>query len=74
MFNALPPAYKAGDVIEYQTFGGGNIRRVLVEYREDNIKNCRPGFSGTAIEGGADADMSVWGYDDQIISVVRKGS
>jgi hypothetical protein len=74
MFNALPPAYEAGDVIEYQTFGGGSIRRVLVEYREDNIKNGRPGFHGTAIEGGADEGMSVWGYDDQIIRVTRRAA
>jgi len=67
-------AYEAGDVIEYRTFGGGPTRRVLVEYREDNIKNGEPGFSGTAIEGGADVGSSVWGYDDQITRVVRKGA
>lgn len=73
-YRAIVPAYEVGDVIEYQTFGGGSIRRVLVEDREDNIKNGCPGFGGICVEGGADVGMSVWGYDDQIIRVVERAS
>ena len=71
MFNTMTPAYDVGDVIEYWT---GSTRRVLVEYREEDVKNGYPGFGGTCIEGGSDVGMSVWGYDDQITRVVRRAS
>jgi hypothetical protein len=59
--------YEVGDTIEYSPFGGG-VRRVLVEAKESDIKNGYPGFDGT-IAGG---EATVWGYDDQIIRVVKK--
>jgi hypothetical protein len=57
--------YKVGDVIEYQTFTG-NRRRVLVEYRDPDIKNGRPGFDGVSL---SEDGMGVWGYDSQIVRV-----
>jgi len=64
--------YQEGDVIAYRTFGNGPPRLVEVESKEEDVKNGRPGFSGTCIAGGADAGMSVWGYDHQITRVVRR--
>jgi hypothetical protein len=55
--------YRAGSRITYRPFGGG-IRIVVVEEREDDIKNGRPGFVGKTTSG-----EDVWGYDDQIIGV-----
>jgi hypothetical protein len=63
--------YEVGDVIEYRTFTG-NHRRVLVEYKEADVKNGRPGFDGTCTNGGANPGMTVWGYDDQITRVVSR--
>lgn len=53
--------YKIGSVITYTDFCGG-IRRVLVETKESNIKNGRPGFSGMITEG-PEAGRRCWGYD-----------
>lgn len=72
--NTITPAYDAGDTIEYHTFGGDRLRRVVVEERFDDVKNGYPGFDGICIEGGADVGMSVWGYDDQIVRVVERAS
>jgi hypothetical protein len=67
--------YGEGSIIVYQAFGGAR-RRVLVEEREDDVKNGRPGFSGVLItENGknpSESDDGVWGYDDQIIQVVQR--
>jgi hypothetical protein len=56
--------YSVGDTITYQTFGGGQVRTVRVTDRDPEIKNGSPGFFGTMNDGA-----TVWGYDDQIISV-----
>lgn len=58
--------YKIGDRVVYHS---GSRRVVLVDEKEDDIKNGRSGFGGT-VEGGPDDGMSVWGYDYQIISVI----
>lgn len=65
--------YKVGDVIAQQSFGGG-VRYVLVETKEEDVKNGRPGFDGilvtsdgTPIEGEF---TGVWGYDSQIMDVI----
>ena len=58
--------YKAGSTIKYVPFGGGE-RTVVVEDREDDVKNGRPGFVGTTTDG-----ESVWGYDYQITQVVKR--
>ena len=65
--------YKVGSVIEYSPFGGG-CRRVVVEEKEDDIKNGRPGFSGHQVGAGPRDGLGggVWGYDDQIIRVVSE--
>jgi len=55
--------YDIGSVIEYTS--GGVLRVVLVDEKESDIKNGRPGFGGIVIEG-PDRDMSVWGYDADI--------
>ena len=57
--------YDAGDVIVYQTFGGG-LRRVRVEQRLANVKRGRPGFDGVVVSG-PEKGKPVWGYDDQIV-------
>jgi hypothetical protein len=60
--------YNVGDEIAYRTFGGG-IRHVLVHNKEDDVKNGRPGFDGEmALDGSP-----VWGYDEQIVAIVKKG-
>jgi len=58
--------YDIGDTVTYQPFGGGE-RTVLVTEKAD-IKDGRPGFGGTMSNG----QPEVWGYDDQITSVVTK--
>lgn len=57
--------YKIGSTIKYRA-ACGKIRTVLVEEKESDIKNGRPGFDGTELSG-----VGCWGYDDQIISVVK---
>ena len=58
--------YKIGDTIAYSPFGGGR-RVVTVTDRDENIKNGRAGFDGTTADG-----MTFWGYDSQILSVVKR--
>ena len=57
--------YRVGSIIKYRAFGG-EIRTVEVESKESDIKNGRPGFDGMVRPG-----EWCWGYDDQIISVVK---
>lgn len=66
--------YKVGDVIAQEPFGGG-VRYVLVQGKEEDVKNGYPGFDGilvtsdgTPIEGEY---TGVWGYDDQIVEVIK---
>jgi hypothetical protein len=71
--------FEVGDIITYATFGG-EIRRVLVEDKESNIKNDRDGFGGFLV----DYDNSkfflngqyyrVWGYCDQILSIEKENA
>jgi len=67
--------YGEGSVIVYNAFGGLK-RTVLVDEKESDIKNGRAGFSGELV--GPDLkplpgdDNGVWGYDDQIVRVVRR--
>lgn len=64
--------YSVGDTIQYRTFEGGT-RTVLVEAKDDDIKNGRPGFAGAqVIDGVVRGNMGCWGYDDQVIRVVKK--
>jgi len=58
--------YEIGDLVRYETFGGV-LRVVVVDEKEDDIKNGRPGFGGR-MPGG----QSVWGYDHQIVGVDRR--
>jgi hypothetical protein len=57
--------YRAGSIIKYRN-SGGEVRRVTVESKEDDIKNGRPGFDGQVRVG-----EWCWGYDDQIVEVVQ---
>jgi len=57
--------YKVGSTIKYRAWGG-EVRTVVVDEKEDDIKNGRPGFGGTTKSGD-----DCWGYDDQIIQVVK---
>jgi hypothetical protein len=65
--------YKVGDIIEYEPIGGGK-RTVLVDEKEKDIKNGYPGFGGKEVGKTFKpiGKISVWGYDDQIIRVVKK--
>jgi len=63
--------YEVGDVIDYSPFDGGS-RRVVVTAREADIKNGRPGFDGNEVGGSTHEGW--WGYDDQILRVVRRVS
>ena len=69
-------SYEEGDVIRYSAFGG--LRRtVLVQEKDDEIKNGRPGFSGVLVDDDykplPEKDgMGVWGYDAQIIKVIKR--
>ena len=48
--------YDVGDEVTYKTFTG-ELRTVTVERRTDDIKDNRPGFSGSGS----------WGYDSDIV-------
>lgn len=56
--------YRVGSIIKYRAFGG-EVRKVEVESKEEDIKNGRPGFDGMVRSG-----EWCWGYDDQILEVV----
>jgi len=60
-----------GDILEYAAFGG-EVRRIRVEAVEDDIKNGRPGFDGRLVRPtrGMYAGETVWGYDDQITTII----
>lgn len=70
--------YEVGDTIRYSPFGGG-IRSVKVTGKDADIKNCKPGFIGILTDSVSGApvpsetepgtDQTVWGYDNQIVSV-----
>ena len=61
--------YQIGDIIEYTTFDG-SVRRVLVDNKEVDIKNGCAGFSGNLVDAPPD-HFGVWGYDYQILRVLR---
>jgi hypothetical protein len=72
-------AYKVGDVIEQACFGMMDCKRiVIVTERESDVKNGRPGFSGRLCdEQGQEICQDdrigngVWGYDTDVVRVVR---
>lgn len=59
--------YGPGSIIVYTAFGGVT-RRVVVDDREEDVKNGRPGFHGHMAD---DPAYTVWGYDAQITCVER---
>lgn len=54
--------YTIGDIVYYRS---GVMRDVLVDEKDEDIKNGRPGFGGI-VQSGPDKGMNVWGYDSQI--------
>jgi len=58
--------YEVGDTIEYRTLGG-STRVCVVEYRDEDIKDGYPGFDAIMADGD-----TVWGYDSDIVRVVKK--
>ena len=72
--------YRIGSIIEYQTFTGA-ARIVLVEEKDDDIKNGRAGFGGILEPSHMkNAELraerpdwwaGVWGYDSQITKVLK---
>ena len=72
-------SYKAGDIILQRSFTGD--RYIKVEYREENIKNGKPGFEGeevifddktsqwVPVKSDWPEQSGVWGYDDQVTHV-----
>jgi len=67
--------YREGSIIVYSPFGGGK-RRVLVDEKDSDIKNGRPGFAGHQVDADGNRiggeDEGCWGYDDQIVRVVKR--
>ena len=61
--------YEVGDTVIQKT-SDGSVRNVLVDNKEVDIKNGRSGFSGTLV-GAAPHHFGVWGYDHQIIAVIK---
>lgn len=61
--------YQIGDIIEYTTFDG-SVRRVLVDNKEVDIKHGAAGFTGNLV-GVPKDHHGVWGYDYQILRVLR---
>jgi hypothetical protein len=63
----VPHKYAIGDVVIYQTFGGGR-RHVLVT--ETFTEDGERGFSGHLLNPDHERKgCEVWGYDDQIDAV-----
>ena len=60
--------YSNGSIIDYRTWTG-EVRRVLITEKLDDVKNGRSGFDGVLVD---DVGFEVWGYDDQIIRVVAR--
>jgi len=64
--------YSVGDTIQYRT-SVGSVRTILVEEKDDDIKNGRSGFAGAIVGSTAAGDEGGgWGYDDQVIRVVKR--
>lgn len=65
-----------GSIIEYTAFGG-LARRVKVTEVEHDVKNGRPGFSGTLVEPADEFEAEhggVWGYCSQVTRIVQVAS
>lgn len=62
------PNYRQGSLIVYRPFAGSD-RTVSVRIKSEDIKDGRPGFEGDLVT--SEQDDSVWGYDYQIIQVVK---
>ena len=60
--------YSEGSIIDYRLVTG-EVRRVLITEKLDDVKNGRSGFDGVLVD---DVGFEVWGYDDQIIRVVAR--
>jgi hypothetical protein len=71
--------FEVGDVITYSTWGG-EIRRTLVEFKQENIKNDRDGFDGVLVDEENNRlylngqTLGVWGYVEQIISIEKENA
>jgi hypothetical protein len=71
--------YGIGDIVSYGNFLDQR-RLVLVEGKEDDIKNGRPGFYGQLVDretmeplnSGDPIGDGVWGYDYQIVDVLKQ--
>jgi len=65
--------YKLGDIIEYISMGGER-RIVKIVNTEKNIKKGYPGFDGDEVDPKTfkPTGETYWGYDDQILKVVKK--
>lgn len=60
--------YKIGDTIEIRSmFGYGSTFYAVVTEKHEEVKNGRPGFSATALDGS-----EVWGYDSQVRRVYAR--
>lgn len=72
MFNGFKLiSYAVGDIIEQRTTTGMK-RYVLVQAREEDIKNGCAGFEGVEVNiNGKETGLGAWGYDDQVLRVVK---
>jgi hypothetical protein len=72
---------KINHVVEYRTFTG-EIRAVVVESLDDDVKNGRPGFSGRIVIRLANGKWGkvpppcwsgVWGYSSDVVATHAEG-
>ena len=58
--------YKVGDTIETKN-AFGQFEWVVIERRSGDVKDGRPGYTGTNDEG-----RQVWGYDSEILRITKE--
>ena len=59
--------YRLGDIVTYVA-GNGEVRRVRVEVKTNDILDGKRGFEGIEVR----TNRLVWGYDEQITDVTRQ--
>jgi hypothetical protein len=71
--------FEIGDIVSYSNYGG-EVLRVFVEQKYEDVKKWQPGFAGFLVDG-SDKKVSmngktidVWGYCYQILSVEKENS
>lgn len=70
--------YSEGDLVTMRMRSGRSYRTVEITAQSENVKNGRPGFDGLEMVLDSDGEWQpkhgVWGYDDQIVQIEKRGS